>query len=298
MSRAVIVLIVLIFSNFANGQQLSGEGNSRVAAIGVEAFAPKLFEPYQADYQFRGKVIGIPLSLFRYSTKIVELRDEWQETQAFHIELMDTLSLANADRRDVEITSNVDLKTGLLKKMSARFPNQPNGYREFNFTEPEKIHIREISAKRTWNRVIDSHGPVYPCTYSNTFLSYLPLSDAFSQTFNCVEINSDDESNKDLVRFSNRTLRVVGSETVFIYAGKFECYKLADKMEEIKYNKDGSVRTKKSSEGGDFDPTRLFGHAYNYLWIDKVTHKVIKAEFAVKHASLTVELQPSLKRSL
>ena len=298
MSRALIVLIVLISSNFASGQQLSGAGNSRAAGIGVESFAPKLFEPYQADYQFRGKVIGIPLSLFRYSTRITELRDEWQETQVFHIELLDTFGLADPNLRDVEISSVVDLKTGLLKKMSARFPNRPIGLSEFDFTTPGKIDVRETNGKRTSNRVIDSHGAVYPCTYSNTFLSYLPLNDTFSQTFNCVEIDKDDNSNKDVVRFSNRTLRVVGSETVVIDAGKFDCYKLVDRSEEIKYNKDGSVKSKKSIQAGAFNPERLIGHAYNFLWVDKATRKVVKAEFAVKGASLSVELQPSTKRDL
>ncbi len=298
MSRHVLVLIILGFSCFANGQQLAGTVPPAKAGTGTETFAPSIFEPYQADYQFRGKVIGIPLSLFRYSTRIAELRDEWQETQNFHLEFMDTFDMADPDFRDVEITSNVDLKTGLLKKMSARFPNRPNSHSEFDFTTPGKIYVRETDGKRTSNRVIDSNGPVFPCTYSNTFLSYLPLSGTFSQTFNCVEIDKDDNSNKDVVRFSNRTLRVVGSETVVIDAGKFDCYKLADQSEEIKYNKDGSVKSKKSIQAGAFNPERLIGHVYNFLWVDKATRKVVKAEFAVKHASLTVELQPSTRRNL
>ena len=298
MSRIALVLFVLVFACFAGGQQLVVTVPSDDRGKAIVGFSPTRFEPYHADYQFHGELIGIPLSLFRYSTRIIELPDEWQETQNFHIEFMDTFDLGDRNLRNVEISSIVDLKTGLLKKMSARFPDRAIGLSEFDFTTPGKIYVRETDSKRTSNRVIDLHGPVYPCSYSNTFLSYMPLNDTFSQTFNCVEIDKDDYSNKDVVRFNERTLRVVGSEIVVIDAGKFDCYKIADQSEEIKYNKDGSVKSKKKAQAGAFVAERLIGHAYNFVWVDKATRKVIKAELAVKGASVSVELQPSTSRDL
>ena len=256
-------------------------------------FSPYLFEPYQARYVFQGKLVGIPLRLFSFSTRITELDKEWQETQNYRLEIMDTLGLGQPDLREVEISSAIDLKTGLLKKLSARFPGIPGGISEADFSKSGKIVISESDGKRSREILLDAPQPFYPCTFSNAFLSYLPLSNSFSGSFGCVEIDRDENSNKPTIRFSKRTLRVVGSETVTISAGTFDCYKLADETEEIKYNKDGTIKAKKRSGMREFDPESFWKNFYNNIWIDKATRKVVKGQLSFKHGDLTVELQPS-----
>ena len=256
-------------------------------------FSPYLFEPYQARYVFQGKLVGIPLRLFSFSTRITELDKEWQETQNYRLEIMDTLGVGQPELHEVEISSEIDLKTGLLRKLSARFPSIPGGMSEADFSKPGKIVISESDGKRSREILLDARQPIYPCSFSNAFLSYLPLSDSFSGSFSCVEIDIDENSNKPILRFSKRTLRVVGSETVTISAGKFDCYKLADDAEEIKYNKDGTIKAKKRSGMREFDPESFWKNFYNNIWIDKATRKLVKGQLSFKYGDLTVELQPS-----
>jgi hypothetical protein len=73
---------------------------------------PYLFEPYQTEYVFKGKPIGLSFRLFSFSTKISELPDEWRETHFIGLS-----KTPDADFQNIKITSNIDLKTGLLKKM-------------------------------------------------------------------------------------------------------------------------------------------------------------------------------------
>lgn len=261
-------------------------------------FSPYLFEPYQARYVFEGKLVGIPLRLFSFSTRVTELDKEWQETQNYRLEIMDMLGLGQPDLHEVEISSVIDLKTGLLRKLTARFPGISNERSEADFSEPGKIIISESDGKRSREILFDAQQPIYPCTFSNAFLSYLPLSDSFTGSFGCVEIDREENSNKPVIRFSKRTLRVVGSEIVSIAAGQFDCYKLADETEEIKYNKDGTIKTKKRAGNREFDPESFWKNFYNNIWIDKATRKVVKGQLSFKHGELTVELQPSGGRSL
>lgn len=160
-----------------------------------------------------------------------------------------------------------------------------------SFAEDGRIVVTGTDGDRTERKVYDNREKIYPCSFSNAFLSYLPLNDNFAGTFTCVDIDGDNTSSKNPLRFTRRTLRVVGSETVKIDAGIFECYKLSDESEEIKYNADGTIKAKKKVTNSKFDEERIWRNVYSGLWIDKRTRKVIKAELNFKIGNIVVELQ-------
>jgi hypothetical protein len=246
-----------------------------------EEYMPYLFEPYQADYVFKGKLIGLNFRLFSFSTKIVELQDEWQETHFIHLPMV-----PDRDFRDIKITSSIDLKTGLLKKMITE--TGKNIVQTIEIGDGN-ILVSETNGKKSKSISFPARESIYPCNYSNTFLSYLPLNDNFAAAFTCFSIDETD-SGEPKIRFSKRTLRVIGTENVSTPAGNFECYKLADDVEEIKYDKEGNVKQRKKKKQ-IFDEDKFWANFYNNTWIDKKTRKVVKGELKFKIGKLTAELQ-------
>lgn len=293
MKKWLSAFFVVLFSLGVFGQttqkiEPNGQDSSSVKMFSGEEYMPYIFEPYRADYVFRGKIAGIKFKLFSFSTRIVELEDEWEETQ-FH-----RLPFPDEDFQDVMITSSIDLKTGLLKKMVTRTGKNITQTIEIG---DGKIFVTETDGRKTEQISFDAKEKLYPCSFSNTFLSYLPLNDNFAASFACFSTDETD-SGKPKIRFEKRTLRVVGTEIVSTPAGTFECYKLADDAEEIKYNKDGSVKEKKKRANRDFDEKKFWANFYNNMWIDKKTRKVVKAELNFKIGNVTVELQPSNDSSI
>ncbi len=295
--RSLVVTLVFVFvaGGFGQGLPVNAQIVSQPARLYQgEPHIPYLFEPYQADYIYKGKIVGVPFKFLTTSTRIIELKDEWEETQKIRLEFMDYFPDQSSDReafREIEITSNIDLKTGLLKSLSGTFANKPDARLFVSFAEDGKIVVTETDGKRTERKVYENHEKIYPCTFSNAFLSYLPLDDSFSGAFSCVDLNSDNLSDKNKIRFSRRTLRVVGSENVKIDAGTFDCYKLADETEDIKYNADGTIKAKKKVSSGQFDENKFWRNIYSNLWVDKKSRKVIKAALNFKLGNLTVEMQ-------
>jgi len=293
MKKTLTAFFVVLFSLGVFGQttqkvEPKGQELSPVKMFSGEEYMPYIFEPYRADYDFKGNIAGLNFKLFSFFTRIVELEDEWEETQ-FH-----RLPFSDEDFRDVMITSKIDLKTGLLKKMIVKTGKNITQTIEIG---EGKIFITQTDGKKTKQISFDAKEKFYPCSYSNAFLSYLPLSDEFAASFACFSLNEND-SGKPTIQFQKRTLRVVGTETVSTPAGTFECYKLADDMEKIKYDEDGNIKQKKKSDKPNFDEKKFWANFYNNMWIDKKTRKVVKAKLNFKIGSLTVELQPSNNTSI
>ncbi len=261
-----------------------------------EPNVPFIFEPYLADYVYKGVIAGIPLKFLSSSTRIIELENEWQEDQKIALDVLDYFPSDNDEREDfrnVEITSKIDLATGLLRSLSATFGNRPDVRVSVDLTRDGKITVTGTDGKRTQQRVYENREKIYPCTFSNAFLSYLPLNDNFAGTFACVDFDAEKRTSKDALRFTRRTLRVVGSERVTVAGGTFDCYRLSDEAEELKYNPDGSVKEKKPVKFGQFDEKKLWKNVFSGLWIDKASRKLVKAELNFKIGSIVVELQPS-----
>lgn len=286
MRKIHVVLFVLLFSLSIFGQttqksNLTPQTQKPLKTYSGEDYMPYLFEPYQADYVFKGKIIGIGFRLFSFSTKIVELQDEWQETQFIHLPMV-----PDKNFRNIKITSSIDLKTGLLKRMVTE--TGKNIVQTLEVSNGN-IFISETDGKKSESISFAAREVIYPCNYSNTFLSYLPLTDDFAASFSCFTLEETD-SGEPKIQFSKRTLRVVGTESVSTPAGIFECYKLADSVEEIKYDKDGNVKQKKKKKQA-FNEEKLWANFFNNTWIDKNTRKVVKAELKFKIGKLTVEMQ-------
>lgn len=286
MKKIQLALCALLFSLSIFGQttqksDLISQNQKPLKTFTGEDFMLYLFESYQADYVFKGKLIGLSFRLFSFLTKIVELQDEWQETHFIRLSKM-----PDADFQNIKITSNIDLKTGLLKKMVAETGKNITKTIEIS---DGNIFVTETVGKKSKSFSFPAKEAIYPCNYSNAFLSYLPLNDNFAHSFTCFSLDETD-SGKLKIQFSKRTFRVVGTENVSTPAGNFECYKLADDVEEIKYDKQGKVKEKKKKKQ-IFDEDKFWANFYNNAWIDKKTRKVVKAELKFKVGKLTAELQ-------
>jgi hypothetical protein len=301
-------ILTLISSSF--GQQVI-TAEKKVTNATTTQTAPKFFkgeenvlnffEPYQADYKMAGNLLGMPIRLFTLSTKITELKDEWEETMNIKLEFLDYFPQNDVDLneiRDVQMIQNIDLKTGLLKHTRAALSNKPEGNVEINLMEADKIIVKQTVGKKVENQVYVNRDKIYPCTFSNTFLSYLPLDEKFAGSFACIDFQQEPNSNKNDISFFKRNLEVVGSETISIKAGTFDCFKIKDNTESIEYNKDGSLKVKKPKVNKYFDEKKFMAGLFSYMWIDKKTRKLIKAEFTTKYGGVTIELQPQNFRNV
>lgn len=286
MKKILLVLCVILFSLSIFGQttqktDLIPQSQKPLKIFSGEDYLPYLFEPYQADYVFKGKLIGLSFRLFSFSTKIVQLQDEWQETHFIRLPM-----IPERDFQSIKITSSIDLKTGLLKKMVAETGKNIAKTIEIG---DGNIFVTETNGKESKSFSFPTKEVIYPCNYSNTFLSYIPLNDDFAASFTCFSLDETD-SGKPKIQFLKRTLRVVGTENISISAGNFECYKLADDVEEIKYDKEGNVKERKKKKQ-IFDEDKFWANFYNNTWIDKKSRKVVKGELKFKVGKLTVEMQ-------
>jgi hypothetical protein len=203
LALCVLLLSLSIFGQTTQKSDLSSPNQKPLKTLTGEDFMPYLFEPYQADYVFKGKLIGLSFRLFSISTKIVELPDEWQETHFIRVS-----KKPDADFQDIKITSNIDSKTGLLKKMVTE--SGKNIAKTIEIRDGN-IFVGETFGKKSKSYSFPAKEAVYPCNYSNTFLSYLPLNDNFARSFTCFSLDETD-SGKPKIRFSKRTLRVASSE--------------------------------------------------------------------------------------
>lgn len=292
MRKAFIAFsIVFLCSLFTYGQETSAKNeadskqNSTVKFFQGEDYMPFIFEPYRAEYVFRGNIIGLNFNFFHFSTDIVELSDQWQETQKWRITLPDE------EPQNIEIISHIDLKTGLLIKLIANFGKYSSEY----LIGDTAIEAVAANGKKTKQISFANREKIYPCSFSNTFLSYLPLNENFAGSFVCFQPD-EDKNGKPIVSFHKRTLHVFGTERITVDGGTFDCYKLADETEEIKYNADGSVKKKKRRENKSFDEEKIWKSFYSNSWIDKRTRKFVKGELKFKYGAIAVELQKSSRQ--
>jgi hypothetical protein len=289
MRKAFFVLFIFILSFNLFGQTASKTADNQSPVKFYQGFdyKPYLFEPYRAEYVLRGNLVGMNFDLFDFSTNIVELENEWQETQRWH------LGFPEDEPQDIVVTSYIDLETGLLKKMTASLGGISSEYVFGSGT------IDATATKGSKTKQISFANPtqIYPCAYSSAFLSYLPLDENFAASFVCF-MPDEDDNGKPKISFQKRTLRVVGTERITVDGGTFDCFKLADETEEIKFNADGSIKAKKKRENQVFDEEKFWKNFYNATWIDKRTRQFVKGELKFKYGSVAVELQKSRRTNL
>ncbi|MEP6900361.1 MAG: hypothetical protein ABJA66_01345 [Actinomycetota bacterium] len=263
---------------------------------------PYAFTPYRGEYAYRGKLGFLKATLVKATTEIIELPDEWQETQFYQPSAAMAQMFNDRDQpsgaiKDVELVSKIDRKTGLLKSMRGNILKNGNAGIELFINSDGQIVITEIDGSRKKQKTIDTKEKIYPCAYNNVFFSYLPLSEQFEGSFTCLDLE-DLDTGSPTIRFVKRTLKVVGSETVTVEGGTFDCYKLSDKTEEIRYNKDGTVKESKKTVKKDFSGSNFLSNFYSSVWIEKNTRKFIKGEVGTSKGSLSVELQKMRGRNL
>ena len=291
MRKSLFALFIFILSSNLFGQTVAKTVENQLPATikfyqGLD-YKPYFFEPYRAEYVLRGNVVGINFDLFGFSTSIVELENEWQETQRWH------LGFPEDEPQDIIVTSYIDLESGLLKKLTASIGGISSEYFIGNGT----IEATAAKGKKTKQISFVNREKIYPCSFSNTFLSYLPLDENFAGSFVCFTPD-EDENGKPKISFQKRTLRVVGTEKVTVDGGTFDCFKLADETEEIKYNSDGSMKEKKKRESRMFDEEKFWKSFYNATWIDRRTRQFVKGELKFKYGAVSVELQKSRRSNL
>ena len=164
MRKLFAVIFVLIFAVFCFGQETpKNDQKSRQRLFGIaptdESYKPYFFEPYQADYVLRGKVFGIPLEILTVSTGITELKDEWNETQKYKLTNAGDFSdedLRKEGIRETEVSSVVDLKTGLLKNLTVQFPDKSDIGANVTLTDDGKIIALETKDNLTKQSVYDT----------------------------------------------------------------------------------------------------------------------------------------------
>ncbi|MBS1795612.1 MAG: hypothetical protein JSS81_17280 [Acidobacteria bacterium] len=279
-------LFVLMFGLCVFGQ--NADQKSVIKFYQGEEFTPYLFEPYRADYKFKGRVAGLEFTLFNFSTRVFELADGWEETLNFRFKLPDTPEM------NVRIVSSIDLKTGLLKRITV--PGDDENLQEI-FFEPAGIRIVATDGRRTESQSYPVTDKIYPCSFSTAFLSYLPLADDFAGAFSCF--TSVDAGDKPEFRIDRMTLKTVGTETIATDAGTFECWKLASDVEDVKILKNGRIKEVSKKRSPDFDGEKLWKNMYSTLWIDKKTRKFIRGEVKFKNfGSVTTEMQRLETRNL
>lgn len=234
------------------------------------AFKPYIFEPYSADYKYRGTVLGYEFDIFTFSTRIFELDDHWEELQTLRFKFPDE------PETTIFATSKVDLATGLLRSM--KVTDGGNNVSELNFGDG-KIEVAATDGKRTRTASVDNAEKVYPCFYSSVFLSYLPLADGYQNSFTCVMPDEDDAQAFLIQRL---TLKVVGREKISTKAGLFDCFKLTSDVEDLRRIKNGKIKEFTKPKKRDANADRFWRNVYSYTWIDVRSRKVIKGEFNFK----------------
>jgi hypothetical protein len=316
--RKIMKKIMSIAFVFLFGVIVFAQDSSKLSEIKLfqgDEYMPYIFEPYQADYAITGKLIGNSFNLFNYQTQVIELKDGWSEIQNWQLP-----SLKDFKAEEVKVTQDIDLKTGLLKKILVEAQLEVNGEQIFVKQEAALADGKYASnstatnnkgkVKASENYSFPVSEMVYPCN-SNTFFSYLPLSNNFIGSFTCLgdEFNGNlisdvndtsitvnyKDSFKDNLVVQKQTIKVFGSEIITTKAGTFDCYKIKQSNEIIgEYDKKGKFKTaKKNVLPKDFDENRFTKHLYGSTWIDKKTRKIIKSQFEYKnYGGLYIEMQP------
>jgi hypothetical protein len=264
-------------------------------------YMPYIFEPYNSLYSINGKFIGINFNLFKYQTRLIELDDSWSEIQNWQVPQFEDFK-----PEEIKITSDIDLKTGLLKKMLLEASGETEG--EYIISKQEisladnKFSVNSLATdakgkvKESENYSFPIKEKIYPCQ-SNTFFSYLPLKEDFIGSFTCFMLNSEGYSAKDDLMLNKQTIAVKGSERITTKAGTFDCFVITQKSEPLgKYDQKGNFKAAKPNKvPKNFDENKVWKNFFGSCWIDKKTRKVIKAELRYKNlAGLYIELEPKL----
>jgi hypothetical protein len=274
---------------------------------------PYLFDNYNAGYGVSASFIGVKVDLLKYSIKIEELGDEWAETVFVDVPRIDDSIKSfgkvedEAESMSGTIDQHIDLKTGLLKRIETQaegvFDGKTKAFERLVVFEGDEIRATFLETpengktKEVYSFKAKNSEKFYPCM-SSTFISYLPLSNNFAETFNCL-VDGDTKKGESLV-FDKETIKVVGSETITTKAGTFDCYKMTQTGETVGYyDLQGVFKTYNKKDM----PKELIGNMlkgiYSHFWIDKRTRKMVKAKFRFKKLfGMDVELEPTTYRNL
>ena len=284
MRKSLLFLFTVLFSVGVFAQTAA---NSPAYTIyNGQDYMPRLFEPYQADYLFTVKGLGMSYPFFDFSTKIIERQDSWSEEMVFKVSKSFRDKLEGFPEA-VYITSEIDLKTGLLRKITGEGTVEGEKIRSvMEISDDQITFLGWSNGKLKDSKTMPLTEKIYPCSYSEVFYSYLPLKDDFAGEFNCVNFDNDDGK----LEFVKMKVRVVGSERVTINAGSFDCFKIIT---------DGETRvTVKGKKKDDnyrdkYGVLNYFASLHSYTWIDKETRIPVKSELDFKKfgAKLEIELQ-------
>jgi hypothetical protein len=275
-----------------------------------------VFEPYNADYAIKGKIAGLGLPFLIIRSQVTESRDNWVETSEIQFPV-----LRNFSPEKVKQTTEIDLKTGLLKKITMEGQIITNnesavGRKETSFIDGRLVsngYVNQSNGKsKTKSNSFAVAEKLYPCQ-SNTFFSYLPLTENFIGSFTCMGEDMSSQMNqptgyegdssyidakgflKDDFLVTKMTVKAVGSETITTKAGTFDCYKIQQRLQILgKYDSKGKFKpaNKDAEKSVTMEDEKLKKY-YGFTWIDKRTRKLVKSEANFKNlAGLSVELLP------
>ena len=110
-----------------------------------------------------------------------------------------------------------------------------------------------------------------------------------------MELGKNDSTNDHEIIFFKRSLRVIGTETVTVEAGTFECYKLVSESKEISTDRSAAVKRKKKDKVGEGE---LWQPEFGNIWIDKKTRKLVKADMNIKYGKFTLEMTKQQQNNL
>ncbi len=282
----LIVFLSVLFS-FAPGVcgQTSPNTSTDPASVkfyrGEDNFAFD-FETSQSRYSTKSHIAGFDISLFDVASQSIKLEDGWQDD-------FDIILPYKGESRDVfKITSIIDFKTGLLKKITFDTSESLEEY----LISDSKITLNQTINGRTQQFVFDNREKIYPCSYSNAFYALMPLSDNFSGSFACLVPSQTKE--KPAVMFTKLTVKVDKTETVTTKSGTFDCYKLkifGNQAINESEQKSGGKNNKDIKKVSDLPIKDLRRANFSDLWIDKKSRKVIMAKLDSKLGAVVVEIQ-------
>lgn len=250
MKKITVLLTVFLFVSGICGQTAS---DSEPKLYQGEEHFPYIFDSYKIDE------IKNPAG-FKLSTNITDFPAYWQETFKINLTTIGEFELG------MKIISDIDLKTGLLKKQ--RFETGEL-WGEAVFDE-NRVTLTQNKGNKTDSYTYELPEKIYPCYFSAAFPSYLPLNGNFSGSFMCFVPDFGDIRKSFLTKFS---IKEIAAEKVATPKGIRDCYVIVGAgvvTREISDNGKNPKKTAKKSNSKFTDIAQKFN---SKIWVDKKTHQ-------------------------
>ncbi|MEO6589900.1 MAG: hypothetical protein ABIP06_11400 [Pyrinomonadaceae bacterium] len=276
MRKLAFLPLLMLFVLGVCSQNLPTGANERETPKfyrGDEKFAAA-FEPYRAHFVFENQVAGFDLFSLNMATKIVETESGWEDTFSIF------LPFRNESLQVLRIISEIDQKTALLKKITYKYSENTDEY----VFDDAKITLSQQQNGKIKQFVFDNREKIYPCSYSTAFYALLPLEENFSASFACF---IPETGGKPKLSFHKMTFKVVKTESILTVQGTFECYKLESRSDRIADPSDKKPSAK-NEKLADMSVKNLQKANFGTVWIDKKTHKLIKAEVDSKMGAVSI----------